>query len=77
MSLPLPGTNASPKSLRSGDRNIIKRWIEAEDRPGFGVDHCPNGLKRTLSGTAKTASAAVRTLYVDVDLKDIVEGAES
>ena len=77
ISLPLPGTNASPKSLRSGDRSIIKRWIEAEDRPGFGVYYCPNGLKRNAARHGRDSTEQIRTLYVDVDLKDIVEEPEA
>jgi hypothetical protein len=38
--LPLPGTNASPKSFRSGDRSIIKRGSRRRI-VRFGVYYVP------------------------------------
>ena len=66
VSLPNPGTDGVPKFLRSSDQPLIKRWIEAEDRPGFGVYYCPNPLKPDVARHGRDSTEAIGVLYVDI-----------
>jgi hypothetical protein len=75
-SIPNPGTEGTPKFLRSNDDSLIARWIKAEDRPGFSIYDCPNPLKPGATMHGKDATGAVRVVYVDIDFRDVAEAPE-
>jgi hypothetical protein len=72
-SAPNSGTAGAPKILRSDDAALADRWIKAEDRPGFGVYYCPNPLKPGATKHGRDSVAAIECIFVDVDLKDVVD----
>lgn len=76
VSLPNKGQLGEPKFLRSDDPALIARWIEAEDRPGFGIFSCRNPLKPGATRHGKDSTDAIEELVHDIDFKDVVETPE-
>jgi RecA-family ATPase len=76
VSLPNKGQLGEPKFLRSDDPALIARWIEAEDRPGFGIFSCRNPLKPGAVRHGKDSTDAIEELVHDIDFKDVVETPE-
>jgi RecA-family ATPase len=72
-SIPNPGTDGSPKFLRTSDPALIERWIKAENRPGFSIYECPNPLKPGAARHGKENLAAIVEIFTDIDFKNVVE----
>ena len=71
VSLPING--GPPKFLHSDDPAVIDRWIEAENRPGYGIYDILNPLVPGAKRHGKENMRGVLFLFVDVDCKDVVE----
>ena len=72
VSLPING-GGQPKFLHSDDPAVIARWIEAENRPGYGIYDILNPLVPGARTQGKENMRGVLFLFVDVDCKDVVE----
>jgi AAA domain len=57
----------------SDDLAKIEEWARQHDKPGWGVYDCINPLKDGASARNKESVAAVVSLRIDIDSKDIVE----
>lgn len=76
MSLPNQGGDGAPKICHSDDPALTKRWIAAENRPGFGVYYSPNPLKPEAARHGRDSLEAIKHIYFDIDFKDIEETAD-
>jgi hypothetical protein len=66
------GTGA-PKEFISDDIAKIEEWARRHDKPGWGVFDCINPLKDGATARTKETIAAVESLRIDVDSKDVFE----
>ena len=73
VSLPINEGGGQPKFLHSDDPAVIARWIEAENRPGYGIYDILNPLVPGARTQGKENMRGVLFLFVDVDCKDVVE----
>jgi AAA domain len=63
----------TPKEFISDDLAKIEEWARQHDKPGWGVFDCINPLKDGATARTKETIAAVESLRIDVDSKDVVE----
>jgi len=71
--LPNKKGTAAPLEFISDDPAKIEEWARRHDREGWGVYDCHNPLKPGATRRAKETIAAITSIAVDVDRKDIVE----
>jgi hypothetical protein len=76
VSLPNPGVEGTPKTLLSRDDTLIRRFIEAENRPGRGVFYVPNPLRPGVRRHGRNGIAEIAVVFVDVDLKNTEQTRE-
>jgi AAA domain-containing protein len=62
-----------PKEFISDDLAKIEEWARQHDKPGWGVFDCINPLKDGATARTKDTIAAIESLRIDVDSKDVVE----
>jgi hypothetical protein len=75
-SLPNPGAEGEPKFLVNGDDALVRRFVEAENRPGRGVFYLPNPLRPGVRRHGRGGIAAIAVVFVDIDLKGLEQSPE-
>jgi AAA domain len=71
--LPIKKGAGVPQEFISDDTAKLEEWAKRHDQPGWGVYRCPNPLKDGATTRSKDTIAAVVSVRIDVDGKDVAE----